>query len=149
MVPDVGQRFLRAFGNLAQQKPLETSQFECFSLFLIQGCQPLLNDRPSFPKRQAAPRDIQGIEFGDFTFANLVPVIEIPVRQVPPAAQTPVVGILENPCFGAALGRIKLSRFVEDFKKDFLHYIFRLTWIAKDPHRNFQNQPVKAIKQDR
>ena len=78
----------------------------------------------------------------------LVTVIEIPERKVLPAAQTSVVGILEDPGFRAALGRVELIRFVEDFKKDILHQIFRLTPVTKDSQSNFQNKPVKAIKQN-
>src|SRR5215469_6612730 len=121
MVPDVGQRLLRALGNFAEQKPLEASQFDRFSLFLSQRCQPLLDDSPPFLKRQTSPRDTDGIGFRDLTFGNLLPVIEIPERKVLPAAQTSVVDVLENPRLQAALGRVELSRLLEDFKEDLLH----------------------------
>jgi hypothetical protein len=58
-----------------------------------------------------------------------------------------VVGILENPRFRAALSGVELSGFIENFKKEILHHIFRLAWVAKDSQNNFQDQPIKAIKQ--
>src|SRR6516225_1591136 len=106
MVADVGQRLLGAFGNFAEQKPVEASQFYCFSLFLIQGCQALFNDSPPFLRSQTSPRDTDRVAFRDITFGNLLPVIEIPQSEVLPAAQTSVVDVLENPRFQATLGRV-------------------------------------------
>jgi hypothetical protein len=62
-----------------------------------------------------------------------VPFIKIPQREILPAVQTSMVGVLKNPGFRASPCRIKLIRFVEDFKKDILHQIFRLTRVPKDP----------------
>ena len=87
MVPDVGQRLLRAFGNFAEQKPVEAGQFDCFSLFLIQRCQAFFNDSPPFLRRQTSPRDTDRVGFRDLTFGNLLPLIEIPESEVLPAAQ--------------------------------------------------------------
>ena len=58
------------------------------------------------------------IRFGDFSLSSLMPLVEVPERQILPAAQTPMVGILENPCSRTALDGIELVRFVKDFKKD-------------------------------
>src|SRR5579864_2514692 len=149
MVPHVGQRLLRAFGNFTEQESLETNQFERLSLLLIQGCQALLDDSPPFLERQAPPRNIQGITFRDFVLADLVPVIETPERKVLPAAQAPVVGILQNPRFRTAFGRVKLSCFVKDFKEDILHHILRLARVTKDSNGNLQNQTVETIEQKR
>src|SRR6516165_10648600 len=139
MVPHVGQRFLRAFGNFTKQESLETNQFERLSLLLIQSRQALLNQSPPFLKGQASPRNIHGIAFRDFALADLVPVIETPERKVLPAVQAPVVGILQNPRFRTAFGGVKLSCFVKDFKEDILHHILCLARVTKDSHCNLQN----------
>src|SRR5215467_6940698 len=118
MVPHVGERLLRALGNFTKQESLETNQFERLSLLLIQSRQALLKHSPPFMKRQAPPRNIHGIGFSDLTLADLVPVIETPERKVLPAAQAPVVGILQNPRFRTAFDWVKLSCFVKDFKED-------------------------------
>jgi hypothetical protein len=120
----------------------------------MQGATPnsdqaLLDDSPPFLKRQAPPRNIRGNGFRHFAFADLVTIIETPERKVLPAAQAPVVGILQNPSFRTAFGRVKLSRFVEDFKEHILHHIFGLTRIAKNSQSNFQDHPIKAIEQNR
>ena len=78
-----------------------------------------------------------------------MPVVEIPERQILTAAQAPVIGVLQNPRFCAALGPIKVIRLVEDLEKDVLHHIFRFTWIAKDSQSNFQDEPMKAVEQNR
>src|SRR5437764_610424 len=77
-----------------------------------------------------------------------MPVVKIPQREVLPPVQTSVVGILENPGFRAALGRVVLICFVEDLKKDILHQIFRLAPVTQNSQSNTQNKPVKAIEQD-
>src|SRR5215471_7140867 len=139
MVSYVGQRFIRTFGNFTEQEPLETNQFERLSLLIIQSRQALLNHSPPFLNRQAPPRNIHGIAFRDFALADLVPVIETPERKVLPAAQAPVVGILQNPRFRTAFGGVKLSCFVKDFKEDILHHILCLARVTKDSHCNLEN----------
>src|SRR6516225_7530025 len=43
MVPHVRQRFVCALGDFAEQKPLEASELERFSLLMVQRRQPLLD----------------------------------------------------------------------------------------------------------
>src|SRR5215831_12790417 len=148
MVPNVGQRLLRTLGDFAEQKPLKTCQLNCLSLLLVQGCQSLLNDSPPFLKSQTSPRGIHTIRFDHLKLSGLVPVIEIPQCQILSAAQASVISVLENPRFGGAFRRIKSIRFVENFKKDFLHHVLCLTCVAKNSQSNFQNKPVKAIKKN-
>src|SRR5262249_28376555 len=148
MVPHVRQRLVGTFGNFTEEESFETNQLDGLSLLLIQGCQTLLNDPPPFLKRQAPPRRIHGIRFRHFALADLVTVIETPEREVLPAAQAPVVRILQNPGLRTALGRVKLSRFVKNFKEHILHHIFGLAWITKNSQGNLQNEPVEAIEQD-
>ncbi len=77
--------------------------------------------------------------FRDFALADLAPVIETPERKVLPAAQAPVVGILQKPRFRTAFGGVELSCFVKDFKEDILHHILCLARVTKDSHGNLQN----------
>lgn len=121
MVPDIGQRFLRAIGNFAEQQALEAGEFEYLPLSFVQGSESFVKNSPPFLKRQTSPRRIQGVGFGHFQFRRLVPAIEIPQREILPAIQASMVGILENPRLRASPCRIELIRFVEDFKKDILH----------------------------
>jgi hypothetical protein len=136
MVADIGQRFLRAFGNFAEQQALEAGEFEYLPLILVQGSEPIFQDSPPFLERQTSPRAIQGIGFGRFQFRRLVPVVKIPQREILPAVQTSMVGVLKNPGLDASPCRIELVRLVEDFKKDILHQIFRLAWIPENSQGN-------------
>src|SRR5262245_34763370 len=148
-MPNVRQRFLRAFGNFAEQESLEARHFKCLSLFFVQRRQPLLNDLPPFLKRQSPPRQVHPIRLNDLALRSLAPVIEIPERQILPAAETAVVGVLKYPYSRTALGRIKLASLVENFKKDVLHHIFRLARVTQDSQRNLQNEPMEAIEENR
>src|SRR5262249_25064256 len=135
--------------NFAEQKSLKTGQLYRLSLFFVQCCQALLDNSSPFLKRQPSPRGVHVIGFDDLNLGRLVPVIKAPECQILPAAETPMIGILENPGFRAALARVKSVRLVKEFKKDFLHHVFRLTCVTKDPHGDFQNKAVQAIKQNR
>ena len=76
-------------------------------------------------------------------------VVEISERQILATGEAAVVGILENPCFGAAFSRVKLIRLIKDFKKDILHHIFCFGRVTKNSQSDLQDKPVKAIKQRR
>lgn len=149
MMPNIGQRLLRAFGNLAKQEALETGQLDGLSLLLIQSCQALLNDSSPFLKRQPSPGKIHAVRFHNVELGGLMPVVEIPQREVLATAETPVVGILEYPRFRAALGRIELASLVVNFQKDFLHHIFGFTSIAQNSQSDLQDKPVEPVKQNR
>src|SRR5678815_2227870 len=94
MMADIGQRFLRAFGNFAEQKTLEAGEFDYLPLILVQGSEPIFQDSPPFLKGQTSPRTSQGIGFGRFPFRRLVTIIKIPQREILPAVETSMVGVL-------------------------------------------------------
>ena len=68
---------------------------------------------------------------------------------VKPWASRCVEALAQSTASTRVLMSIELAGFPEYLEKDLLHHIFGLSRVAKNSQRNFQNEAVKTVKQDR
>jgi len=145
-MPNVRQSFPGTLRYLTEQKPLKAHHLDRYALSFVQGCQAFFQDVSPFLKRQSAPQAILGFGIRPLKVRSLVPIIEVPQRQILPAIHAPVVCILENPGFRAAFGVIELPSLIENFKENVLHEIFRFSPIPQNSRCNLQNKTVVTVK---
>src|SRR5581483_2728246 len=145
VVPDVTHCFVRGFSNLLHSETFEVRQLQNPTLRTVEGFQ---GSHDELRRLVRCERSDVACEQGVVEFRYFSRGIKLALCQVVPPVDAAMIGILHNPRFSTAFGRVELCRRLINLQKNSLHDIFSFAGIPQNLERYVKNHPVMAIEKD-